>query len=165
MTLLIIAEAPELEFSVLGTNTITSSADEGLVFYDEVSKVHVLPDERKFTIQIITPHLEIQMDFPDAESVHEALKLFELKKVAEVHPQAPGSVRLMPVESELSSGNSRVVEPVDAAPSTWPELETATINPDSEILPGQVPARPDRGPSENLPDTQKQRESQIAGRK
>ncbi|MGA7130709.1 MAG: hypothetical protein WBZ19_30645 [Chthoniobacterales bacterium] len=154
MTLLIIAEAPELEFSVLGTNTITSSDDEGLVFYDEVSKVQVLPDERKFTIQVITPDLEIQMDFPDAESVHEALKLFELKKVAEVHPQAPGSVRLMPVE--LSSGNSGVVEPVDAAPSTWPELETATINPDSEILPEQVPARPDQRPSENLPDTQKQ---------
>ncbi|MFY9986219.1 MAG: hypothetical protein WAK31_15755 [Chthoniobacterales bacterium] len=154
MTLLIIAEAPELEFSVLGTNTITSSDDECLVFYDEVSKVQVLPDERKFTIQVITPDLEIQMDFPDAESVHEALKLFELKKVAEVHPQAPGSVRLMPVE--LSSGNSGVVEPVDAAPSTWPELETATINPDSEILPEQVPARPDQRPSENLPDTQKQ---------
>ena len=103
---LIIAEAPELEFSVLGTNTVTNSDDEGLVFYDEVSKVHVLPDERKFTIQVITPDLELQMDFPDTESVSEALKLFELKKVAEVHAEAPGSVRLMPVESEPSSVDS-----------------------------------------------------------
>jgi hypothetical protein len=156
MTRLIIAEAPELEFSVLGTNTITNSDDEGLVFYDDVSKVQVLPDERNFTIQVITPDLEFQMDFPDAGSVSEALKLFELKKVAEVHAEAPGSVRLTPIESEPSSKDFSAVKVVDAASSTWPELGTANVNPESEILLEQVPSRPDQRPSENLPDTQKQ---------
>lgn len=155
MTQLIIAEAPELEFSVLGTNTVTNSDDEGLVFYEDVSKVHVLPDERKFTIQVITPDLELQMDFPDTGSVSEALKLFELKKVAEVHAEAPGFVRLTPVESEPSSVDSAVVEPVATASSTWPELGTAVVKPESKTLPVQVPSRPDQRPSENLPDTQK----------
>jgi hypothetical protein len=156
MTRLTVAEVPELEFSVMGTNTITNSDDEGLVFYDDISKVHVLPDERNFTIQVITPDLELQMDFPDPESVHEALKLFELKKVAEVHAEVPGSVRLTPVESETRSEDSTLVEAVDAPISTWPALGTAIVEPESENLPVQVPSRPDQRPSENLPDTQKE---------
>jgi hypothetical protein len=156
MTRLTVAEVPQHEFSVRGKNALTESDDEGLVFYDDVSKVHVLPDEQNFTIQVITPDLEVQMDFPDAGSVHEALKLFELKKVAEVHGEAPGSVRLEPVESEPSSKDAGVVESVDPASLTWPVLGTAAVKPESEIPPEQVPSRPDQRPSENLPDTQKQ---------
>jgi hypothetical protein len=155
MTQLIIAEVPELEFSVLGTNTITKSDDEGLVFYDDVSKVQVLPEEQNFTIQIITPDLEVQMDFPDAKGVQEALKLFELKKVSGVQAEAPGSVRLTPVASETSSADLAAVEPAAPEVSTWPELGTGMIRPDSGPLPEQVPSRPDQRPSENLPDTQK----------
>ena len=65
MTRLTIAEAPEpaQEFSVRGTNVITEVDDEGLIFYDDVTKVHVLPDDHRFTIQVITPDLEVEMDF------------------------------------------------------------------------------------------------------
>jgi hypothetical protein len=64
MTRLTIAEAPTEEFSVRGRNAITEANDEGLVFYDDVTKVHVLPEEHSFTIQVITPDLEVEMDFP-----------------------------------------------------------------------------------------------------
>ena len=42
---------------------ITEVDDEGLIFYDDVTKVHVLPDDHRFTIQVITPDLEVEMDF------------------------------------------------------------------------------------------------------
>jgi hypothetical protein len=45
-------------------------------------------------VQIITPDLEVEMDFPDAGIVREALGLFESKKVSKVEAEAPGSVRL-----------------------------------------------------------------------
>ena len=55
MTRLTVADAPKLEFSVNGRNTITEGEDEGLMFYDDVTKVQVLPDEHRFTVQIINP--------------------------------------------------------------------------------------------------------------
>jgi hypothetical protein len=100
MTRLTVAEVPVQEFSVRGRSAITESDDEGLIFYDDVTKVQVLPDEERFTIQIITPDLKVEIDFPDAGSVREALELFESKKVSEVNTEASGSVRIIPVESE-----------------------------------------------------------------
>jgi hypothetical protein len=98
MTRLTISEAPAEEFSVRGRNAITEANDEGLVFYDDVTKVHVLPEEHSFTIRVITPDLEVEMNFPDADSVREALSNFEAKKVSEVNAEAPGSVRITPIE-------------------------------------------------------------------
>ena len=153
MTRLTVAEAPELEFSVFGRSSTTETEDEGLVFYDDVTKVVVLPDEQRFTIQIITPDLEIAMDFPDAGSVREALGLFESKKVSKVEAQAPDSVRLTPVAHEPSKENTGVAESVDR-PDAEASVEAWIVNPAPESLPEQIPARPDQRPSENLPDTQ-----------
>jgi hypothetical protein len=152
MTRLTVAEAPELEFSVYGRNSITAAEDEGLVFYDDVAKVIVLPDGQRFTVQIITPDLEIEMDFPDAGSVRQALGLFESKKVSIVEAQAPGSVRLTPVAPEPSREDSGATE--TGGVETEASVEASPISPSPESLPEQIPARPDQRPSENLPDTQ-----------
>jgi hypothetical protein len=154
MTRLTIVQAPALEFSVQGRNATTDAADEGLVFYNDVNKVHVLPDEQNFTIHLLTPDLEVQMDFPDAESVRAALELFEAKKVSEVHADAPGAVRLKPIESEAKNVNSVVEEAVDGVSSQADAA--ATIKPQPASIPEQMPSRPVQRPSENLPDTQKQ---------
>jgi hypothetical protein len=160
MTRLTIAEAPEpeQEFSVRGRNVITETDDEGLIFYEDVTKVQVLPDEQRFTIQVITPDLEVEMDFPDADSVRDALGHFEAKKVSEVKAAAPGSVRLTPTEPET------VTEDLEEKSGERPP----TINPALMGMPGeiliapepdstleQIPSRPDERPRENLPDTQK----------
>ena len=154
MTRLTIAEAPEQEFSVNGRNSITETEDEGLIFYDEVTKVQVLPDEQRFTVQMITPDLEAEMDFPDAGTVREALELFESKKVSKVEAEAPGSARLTPVEREPSK---EVAGAKESAEAVEPKIggEAPPISPAPESLPEQKPARPDERPSENLPDTQK----------
>jgi hypothetical protein len=156
MTRLTIAEAPEQEFSVRGRNTITDASDEGLIFYDDVTKVHVLPDDQRFTIQVVTPDLEVEMDFPDADSVRDALGHFEAKRVAEVSSAAPGSVRIVPLEPEPGSEDSgpEVMEPtaVEPLPSSTPG--DILIAPDSDNALEQVPSRPDERPRENLPDTQ-----------
>jgi len=153
MTRLTVTDAPALEFSANGRNSITEAQDEGLVFYDDVTKVQVLTDEHRFTVQIITPDLEVEMDFPDAETVREALGLFESKKVSKVEAEAPGSVRLTPVEPDASGEDAGATELVEAIePKTGGEI--LPISPDPESLPEQTPARPDQRPSENLPDTQ-----------
>jgi hypothetical protein len=152
MTRLTIAEAPAEEFSVRGRNVITEADDEGLVFYDEVTKVHVLPEENSFTIQVITPDLEVEMDFPDANSVREALSSFEAKKVSEVNAEAPDSVRISPIEpaSVNEDADRQSIEPAEAN-----ALGEAFIKPDTDNPHEQIPSRPDQRPSENLPDTQK----------
>src|ERR1700751_932379 len=154
MTRLTVAEAPAQEFSVNGRNSITQTEDEGVIFYDDVTKVQVLPDEQRFTVQIITPDLEVEMDFPDAGIVREALGLFESKKVSQVGAEAPGSVRLTPVEREPSEEDAGAKESAEAVE---PKIggEAPPISPASESLPEQIHARPDERPSENLPDTQK----------
>jgi len=153
MTRLTVAKAPELEFSVHGRNSITEAEDEGLVFYDDVTKVQVLSDERRFTVQIISPDLEVDMDFPDAGTVREALELFGSKKVSKVEAEAPGSVRLTPVKPEASKEDAGAKELAEAV-ETKPGGEASPISPDPESLPEQTPARPDQRPSENFPDTQ-----------
>ena len=42
------------------------------------------------------------MDFADADSVREALALFEMKKVLEVRSEVPGSVRILPSTAEAA---------------------------------------------------------------
>ncbi|MBV8482174.1 MAG: hypothetical protein JO077_04820 [Verrucomicrobia bacterium] len=153
MTRLTVADAPALEFSVNGRNSITKAEDEGLVFYNDVTRVQVLPDEHRFTMQIITPDLEVEIDFPDAGTVREALGLFESKKVSKVEAEAPGSVRLTPVEPDASKEDAGATELAETvALKTGGEM--LPIRPDPETLPEQTLARPDQRPSENLPDTQ-----------
>ena len=160
MTRLTIAEAPEpeQEFSVRGRNVITEVDDEGLIFYDDVTKVHVLPDEHRFTIQVVTPDLEVEMDFPDADSVRDALVHFEAKKVSEVNASAPGAVRLTPTEPETAHEELEK-KSGERAPTINPAMTgipgEILIAPEPDSILEQVPSRPDERPRENLPDTQK----------
>ena len=160
MTRLTIAEAPEpeQEFSVRGRNVITEVDDEGLIFYDDVTKVQVLPDEHRFTIQVVTPDLEVEMDFPDADSVRDALEHFEAKKVSEVNEAAPGAVRLTPTEPETA--NEELQKPAGEPVQAITPVQTGMpgeimIAPEPDSILEQVPSRPDERPRENLPDTQK----------
>ncbi|MBV8815980.1 MAG: hypothetical protein JO271_15930 [Verrucomicrobia bacterium] len=100
MTHLKIIEQATDEFSITGQNGNTGADDSGIIFYDDVTKVHVMPDRESFTIQVLTPDVAVEMDFPDADRVRDALGLFETKKVSEVSPEVPNSVRITPLESE-----------------------------------------------------------------
>ena len=55
MTRLTIAEAPEQGFSVRGRNATTDADDEGLIFYHDVTKVHVLPDDEDSGPELMEP--------------------------------------------------------------------------------------------------------------
>ena len=90
------------EFIVVGRNVLTEENDDEVVFYKDVTKVHVLPDRGSFTIQVISPALIIEMDFADADSVRDALAVFEAKKVLEARSEAPGSVRILPSTAEAA---------------------------------------------------------------
>jgi hypothetical protein len=100
MTRLTISENPGDEFTVRGVNTAIDADDDEVVFYNDISKVHVLPERANFTIQVLTPDFVLEMDFPDADGVHEALDLFEAKKVLEVDFDGPDGVRITPSTSE-----------------------------------------------------------------
>ena len=100
MTHLTIVEDPGDEFTVRGHNTVMNEDEDEIVFYRDVTKVHVVPEPGSFTIQVLTPEFIVEMDFPDAEKVLEALALFETKKVLAVDFDAPNSVRIMPPSSE-----------------------------------------------------------------
>jgi hypothetical protein len=54
MTRLTIAEDSGEEFAIRGYNTLADENDDEIVFYADVTKVHVLPEPGSFTIQIIT---------------------------------------------------------------------------------------------------------------
>jgi len=138
MTRLTITEDPGEEFAFRGRNTITDSIDDGIIFYDDVTKVHVLPECESFTIQVITPDLAVEMDFADADSVREALELFETKQVLEVNSDSPGFVRITPSleKTEETRGESIV-----------------KLTPNQGVL-EQKPL-PDERLSENLPDADK----------
>ena len=84
------------EFIVQGRNVVTEEDDDEIVFYKDITRVHVLPDRESFTIQVISPAVVIEMDYGDADSVREALALFEAKKVLEVRSEVPESVRILP---------------------------------------------------------------------
>jgi hypothetical protein len=162
MTRLTIAEAPEQEqeFSVRGRNAITEVDDDGLIFYEDVTKVHVLPDEHRFTIQVVTSDLEVEMDFPDADSVRDALEHFEAKKVSEVDAAAPGAVRLTPAEPETA--NEDLEEKLGERSPTINSASTGIpgeilIAPEPDSLLEQIPSRPDERTRENLPDTQERK--------
>jgi hypothetical protein len=101
MTRLTITEDAGEEFAVRGHNTVMDTDDDEIVFYNEVTKVHVAPERQSFTIQVLTPAFTVEMDFPDADSVLEALDKFEGKKVLEVNFDAPDSVRITPSSSEF----------------------------------------------------------------
>jgi hypothetical protein len=108
MTRLTITEEPGEEFLVRGHNTVAGTDDDEIVFYDDVTKVHVLPERESFTIQVVTSNFLMEMDFADADKVCEALGLFEERKVLEVNFEAPCSVRITPSASEPSE-NSEIV--------------------------------------------------------
>jgi hypothetical protein len=140
MTHLTIAEDSGEEFAIRGYNTMADENDDEIVFYADVTKVHVLPEPGTFTIQIITSDLTVEMDFADADSVREALESFETKNVLEVNSVPPGSVRIIPSLEKKEE------------PKTYGE---PFIKPESHRAPlEQMPSRPDERPSENLPDTQ-----------
>jgi hypothetical protein len=96
MTRLTITENPGDEFTVRGHSTLIDADDDEIVFYNEITKVHVVPERKTFTMQVITPDLVVEMDFPDPDKVREALALFEAKKVLEVDFDSPNSVRIIP---------------------------------------------------------------------
>ena len=100
MTRLTISEDPGDEFTVRGHNSVTNADDDEIVFYSDVTKVHVVPERKTFTIQVVTPTFIVEMDFADANGVREALDLFEAKKVLEVAFDAPEAVRITPSPSE-----------------------------------------------------------------
>jgi hypothetical protein len=100
MTRLTIAEDPGDEFTVRAHSALLDADDDEVVFYNDITKVHVVPDRETFTMQVITPEFVLEMDFADSEKVHEALDLFEAKKVLEVDFDAPNSVRIIPSSSE-----------------------------------------------------------------
>ena len=102
MTRLKIHEDIGEEFIVEGHNMLTEEDDDEIVFYNDITKVHVLPDRENFTIQVISPALIIEMDFADVDNVREALALFEAKKVLEVRSEVPGSVRILPSHAEAA---------------------------------------------------------------
>jgi hypothetical protein len=103
MTRLTITEDAGDEFTIRGRNTVMDTNDDEIVFYNEVTKVHVVPERQSFTIQVLTPAFAIEMDFADADSVREALSLFEAKKVLEVDFDAPDSVRITPSSASPES--------------------------------------------------------------
>jgi hypothetical protein len=100
MTRLTVTEDPGDEFTVRGHSTLTDGDDDEIVFYNEITKVHVVPERKTFTIQVVTPDFVVEMDFADPDRVREALELFEAKKVLEVDSDAPNSVRIIPSSTE-----------------------------------------------------------------
>jgi hypothetical protein len=102
MTRLTISEDPGDEFTVRGHNTEMHEDEDEIVFYADVTKVHVVPEPGSFTIQVVTPEFTVEMDFPDSEKVMEALAFFEAKKVLEVDFAAPESVRIVPASPEAT---------------------------------------------------------------
>jgi hypothetical protein len=102
MTRLTTTEKPGEEFVVRGRNTLKDADDDAIVFYADVTKAHVVPERQTFTIQVITADLVLEMDFADADSVREALAMFEERKVLEVDFDGPDAVRIFPSSSKPS---------------------------------------------------------------
>ena len=96
MTRLTFDKDPGEEFAVRGWNMAANSEDDSIVFYDEITKVHVLPERESLTIQVVTPDMEVEMDFANAQEVQDALAQFEEQKVLEVDFDVPNSVRITP---------------------------------------------------------------------
>ena len=102
MTRLRIAEDPGEEFLIRAHNVLTDADEDAIIFYNDVTKVQVVPERSSFTIQVLTPSLVVEMDFADADAVRNALALFEAKKVLAIDFQMPNAVRLMPTDFEIA---------------------------------------------------------------
>jgi hypothetical protein len=102
MTRLTLDKDPGEEFAVRGWNTAADLEDDSIVCYDEITKVHVVPERESFTIQVVTPDVEVEMDFANAQEVREALAQFEEKRVLEVDFDVPNCVRITPRDSQRS---------------------------------------------------------------
>lgn len=102
MTRLTLDKDPGEEFAVRGWNTAADLEDDSIVFYDEITKVYVLPERESLTIQVITPDVEVEMDFANALEIRQALAHFEEKRVLEVDFDVPNSVRITPRDSQRS---------------------------------------------------------------
>lgn len=102
MTRLTLNKNPGEKFAARGRNTATGLEDDSAIFYNEITKVHVVPERESFTIQVVAPDVEIEMDFANAQDVREALAQFEGKRVLEVDCGVPNSVRITPLASQRS---------------------------------------------------------------
>ena len=102
MTRLTLDKDPQEAFAVKGWNTAIDSEDNLIVFYNEITKVHVTPEQESFTIQVLTPGVEVEMDFANAQEVRDALARFEEKRVLEVDFDVQNSVRFIPRNSKDS---------------------------------------------------------------
>jgi hypothetical protein len=100
MTRLTITDDPGDEFTVRAHSTLMAADDDVIVFYEDITKVHVVPERTTFTMQVVTPEFVLEMDFADPAKVREALELFEAKKVLEVDFDSPNSVRIIPSSSD-----------------------------------------------------------------
>ncbi len=107
MTHLTLVKHAEEAFAVRGWNTATGSEDNWVVFYDEITKVHVVPERESFTIQVVTSDVEVEMDFANAQEVRKALGQFEEKSVLEVDFEVPNSLRVTPRNSQGSENRTR----------------------------------------------------------
>src|SRR6202011_2190737 len=104
MTRLTLNKNPGEKFAARGRNTATGLEDDSVIFYDEITKVHVVPERESFTIQVVTPDVEVEMDFANAQEVQEALAQFEENRVLEVDFDLPNSVRITP---RISKGSEK----------------------------------------------------------
>jgi len=100
MTQLTLDKNPGEEFAVRGWNTAPTQRTIRLCFYDEITKVHVVPERESLTIQVITPDVEVEMEFTNALEIRSALAQFEDKRVLEVDFDVPNSVRITPRDSQ-----------------------------------------------------------------
>ena len=100
MTRLTLNKNPGEKFAARGRNTATGSEDDSVIFYNEITKVHVVPERESFTVQVVAPDVEVEMDFANAQEVREALAQFEGKRVLEVDFDVPNSVRITPLASQ-----------------------------------------------------------------
>ncbi|MGA8477414.1 MAG: hypothetical protein WB696_05600 [Chthoniobacterales bacterium] len=102
MTRLTLNKNPGEKFAARGRNTATGLEDDSAIFYNEITKAHVVPERETFTIQVVAPDVEVEMDFANAQEVREALAQFEGKRVLEVDCGVPNSVRITPLASQRS---------------------------------------------------------------
>lgn len=70
------------------------SEENWIIFYDQITKVRVVPERESFTIQVVTPDVEFEMEFANAQEVREAFARFEEKRVFLVDFEVPNSVRI-----------------------------------------------------------------------
>jgi hypothetical protein len=86
-------------FAVRGWNTAADSEETRIVFYDQITKMRVLPERESLTIQFVTPHVEVEMDFANAREVREAFAQLEEKRVFAIDFDVPNSVRIIARDS------------------------------------------------------------------